>query len=354
LGILIRYFTIWLFVCCCLESCYAKQKSIDSSKKAAIVIRANTGETVYSENPDAKRYPASLTKMMTLLLLFEAIEKRKVTLGTKFKVSALATRQQPSKLELRVGERIPVRALISALAVKSANDVAVVVAEGLSGSVSSFCKLMNNKCRELGMKNSHFVNPSGLPDQRQISTARDMAKLGITLYKRFPKYWQFLSQKFFCYKNVTHKTHCKILQWYKGADGAKTGYIAASGFNLFVTAKRDGDRVFVVVMGRSTAKLRDFYAAHLMDIYLKKCAKKMNTLSPSRFTVTRNMKAARKDLSAQIGKSEMIEQVVHADDEIPVSEIIKSIKLSPSELDNLYKDEEVINEEDEILASKVR
>jgi D-alanyl-D-alanine carboxypeptidase len=306
---------------------------------------------LFAENPDAKKHPASLTKMMTVYILLEAIKNKKITFGTKFKVSKLASRQMPSKIGLKIGEKISVLDIIKMLMVKSANDAAVVAAEGLSGSVSNFCKLMNRKAVQIGMKNTHFENPSGVPNPKQISTARDLVKLGMAAYRDFPQYWYLFSLKSFQYNKTQYDTHCKILRWYKGADGAKTGYVNASGFNLFVTASKYNKagrkkRLFVVVMGRDSPKIRDLYTAQLMDKYLKS------------FTVSSpktDIKTARNKLLEQVSKSEMLDQVIHEEEEILVSDITKSENISKDYLDELYKvDEEVIEAEEEFLVKPAK
>jgi D-alanyl-D-alanine carboxypeptidase len=320
-------------------------------KKAAIVIDADSKSVLFSENPDARRHPASLTKIMTVYILLEAIKNRKVTFSTKFKVSKLASQQIPSKIGLKIGEKIAVLDIIKALTVKSANDAAVVAAEGLSGNVANFCRLMNQKAIKLGMRNTHFENPAGIPNSKQISTARDLAKLGMAVYRDFPQYWHLFSLKSFQYNKIKHDTHCKILHWYKGADGGKTGYVCASGFNLFVTASKynksgEKKRLFVVVMGRDSSKIRDLYAAQLMDKYLKS------------FTISSqqpNIKVAKDKLMEQVSKSEMLDQVIHEEEEILVSDVIKSKNVSKQYLDELYKvEEEVIEAEEEFLVKPAK
>ena len=316
-------------------------------KKAAIVVDfSNNQKIVFSQNEGAKRHPASLTKVMTLYLLFEAVKSGKINFNTKFKVSRLASIQTPSKLGLKVGEKISVLDIIKSLVVKSANDSAVVAAEGLCGSVSNFCELMNRKAKMLGMKNTHFENPSGLPNPHQITTARDIATLGIAIYRHFPQYWYLFSLKSFSYKNAIHGTHSKILHWYKGADGAKTGYIDASGFNLFVTAakyNRSGDakRVFVVVMGESSGKIRDRYAAKLMNQYL----------GEYKIYAAKSSKDSKKlSLLAQVSKSEMLEPIIQETEEIEIAEGAKVSQARKKYFDDLYlRDEDVIQIDEEIF-----
>ena len=245
-------------------------------KKAALIIDCSNLKkkpiVLYQQSANEIRHPASLTKIMTVYLLLEAVQNKKVTFNTRFKVSRFATRQMPSKLNLKEGETISVLDCIKALLVKSANDVAVVVAEGLAGSVPAFCNIMNKKAKSLGMKSTHYENPSGVPNIKQVTCANDIAILGLSLMNRFPQYWHLFSLKNFTYKNKTHGTHCKILRWYNGADGAKTGYICASGFNLWVTANKfnkegKSKRLFAIIFGERSGKERDFKAARLLDSY---------------------------------------------------------------------------------------
>ncbi|MDR2075181.1 MAG: D-alanyl-D-alanine carboxypeptidase [Holosporales bacterium] len=312
-------------------------------KKASIVMDySNNKKIVFSENPDAIRYPASLTKTMTVYLLFEALRAGKITLNTKFKTSKLAVMQIPSKIGVKIGEKITVQQLIRALLVKSANDAAVVAAEGMCGSVKKFAVMMNKKAKQLGMKHTHFENPSGVPDGRQVTTARDMLTLGIAVFKYFPQYWNYFSEKSFSYKGQAHNAHCKITRWYKGADGGKTGFICASGFNLFVTAQRYNKngkqkRMFVVVIGGDSTKSRDLYAAYLMDKFFGeyRIASKIAHLSKQKLKK----------------KSGIMEKVLQTEEEF---EIEKALDYS-AEIDEFYIDDEEsmdIIEEELVLSMK--
>jgi len=236
------------------------------AKYASIVIDAASGAVLHETNADTKNFPASLTKMMTLYLLFEAIDQGEVTLKTKLKVSAHAAKQQPSKLGLKSGTTITVESAIKALVTKSANDVAVVVAEKLGGTESGFAKLMNTKAKALGMDRTSFYNASGLPDSRQLSTARDMATLSLALIEDYPQYFGYFSLRSFTYKGKTYENHNKLLKSYAGVDGLKTGYTKASGFNISVTAVRDGRRLIAVVFGGKTSKSRNAHASDLLDL----------------------------------------------------------------------------------------
>ena len=235
------------------------------AKPAAVVIDGDTGAVLYQKNMNHRHYPASLTKMMTLYLLFEAIEHGDVALGDSFKVSARAAGQPNSKLGLRKGKRIRVSQAILALIVKSANDVATVVAEGLAGSEVAFARKMTAKAKTLGMNRTSFRNASGLPNRGQLSTARDMARLARALYLDFPRYYRYFAATSFRYGGKTYRGHNKFVSSYDGADGLKTGYIRASKFNLAASAKRRGRRLFAVVFGARSPDRRDREMANLLD-----------------------------------------------------------------------------------------
>ena len=233
---------------------------------ASIVLDADTGEVLRSRNADTRNYPASLTKMMTLYMLFEELDGRRMNLNTKMKVSKRAAGQPASKLGLKRGETITVQQAIMALATKSANDVATVVAEAISGTEWEFAIAMTKRARSLGMKRTRFRNASGLPNRKQLSSARDMGILAMALLQEFPHFYDYFSATSFTYEGVTHRTHNNLLKRYPGMDGMKTGYIRASGFNLVASALRDGRRVIAVVFGGRTAKSRDKHMAKLLDL----------------------------------------------------------------------------------------
>lgn len=235
------------------------------AKYASFVFDAETGRVYHETNADTRNYPASLTKMMTLYLLFEAIEQGDMTLKSKMKISARAARQPSSKMWLAPGSKISAENAILALVVRSANDVAVVVAEHLGKTERSFGKLMTKKAQELGMTRTIFRNASGLPNRGQLSTARDMATLAQRLMNDFPQYYKYFARTKFTYEGKTFRGHNKFMSRYAGADGLKTGYINASGFNLAASAKRDGHRLIGVVFGGKSARQRDSHLATLMD-----------------------------------------------------------------------------------------
>ncbi|WP_458735800.1 D-alanyl-D-alanine carboxypeptidase [Zobellella taiwanensis] len=232
---------------------------------AAIVIDAETGAVLHAANADASRYPASLTKMMTLYLLFEAMEKGLMTLDTAMPVSAHAASMPQTNISLKAGERLKVRDAIPALIVRSANDVASVVAEALGGTETAFARMMTDKARAMKMTSTTFRNASGLPDSAQTSTARDLAILSLRLMKDFPQYYHYFSTQSFTYKGRTYNSHNRMVRNYPGVDGMKTGYIRASGFNVATSAERDERRVIGVVMGGKTAQSRDQHMASLLD-----------------------------------------------------------------------------------------
>ncbi|TLF52349.1 D-alanyl-D-alanine carboxypeptidase [Halomonas urmiana] len=232
---------------------------------AGIVIDADTQEILYAENADRLRYPASLTKMMTLYLMFEALEEGRLSMGQSLPVSAYAASKPASKLYVKAGSTIPVETAIDALVIKSANDVAVVVAEALGGSDAHFAKMMTDKARELGMQDTVFRNPNGLPDAGQVTTARDMAVLSRHLMRDFPQYYPRFSRTSFTWRGKTITGHNRLLKSYPGADGLKTGFIRASGFNVATSAVRGDRRLLTVVMGGFTAASRDAHTADLLD-----------------------------------------------------------------------------------------
>ena len=232
---------------------------------AAIVIDVESGDVLHAANPDATRYPASLTKMMTLYMLFEAIEDGSMRLNQSLPVSSQAAAMPASKLWLTAGSSITVEEAIYALVVRSANDVAVVVAEALGGSERNFGNMMTQRARELGMNATQFRNASGLPNNEQVTTARDMATLSIRLMQDFPQYYHYFSTQSFAYRGTTHTSHNRLVRNYPGADGLKTGFIRASGFNVATSAIRDNRRVVSVVMGGFTAASRDAHMVDLLD-----------------------------------------------------------------------------------------
>lgn len=231
---------------------------------AMLIMDAQTGKVLAQENADKPLPPASLTKLMTLFMAFEAIENKKLRMDSHLVITPNAISQPPSKLGMTRDEKITVKQAIHILVTRSANDVAMAMAETIGGSQQNFTKMMTARARSLGMKNSVFYNPSGLPNPGQKSTARDMAILGRALMQYFPQHYHVFNTIRFNYKGRTIETHNNLMRRYKGMDGMKTGYTVASGFNLVASAVRDNRRVIVVVFGGRSAVTRDNHVADLM------------------------------------------------------------------------------------------
>jgi len=236
-----------------------------NAKYASIVVDAETGKVLRSRNANKKLYPASLTKIMTLYMTFDALSRGQVRLNERIRISKRAASMIPSKLNLPVGSSIKVEDAIYALVTKSANDVAVALAEHLAGSEWAFAKRMTSKARALGMRSTTFKNASGLPNKGQKSTARDMAILARALIYNHPQYYHYFSKKNFKYRGVNYRNHNKLLRSYDGMDGIKTGYIHASGFNLVASAVRDNRRLVGVVFGGRSSKTRNNHMVKIMD-----------------------------------------------------------------------------------------
>jgi D-alanyl-D-alanine carboxypeptidase len=232
---------------------------------ASIVLDADTGRVLSEDNADAPTYPASLAKLMTLYLTFEDLNSGRLRLDQYLPVSIEAASRSPTKLGLRAGDAVQVQDLIFGVVTRSANDAAVVLAEGETGSEAAFAERMTRKARELGMTDTVFRNASGLPDPDQHTCARDMAQLSLALYHDFPREYRYFSTREFDFRGTIIVGHDHLLDWYPGADGLKTGYIRASGFNLATSAVRDGHRLIGVVLGGPSASIRDREMAALLD-----------------------------------------------------------------------------------------
>lgn len=244
-----------------------------AAKYSSIVINEETGAVLHAVNPDVRHYPASLTKVMTLYLVFEALDAKRLTMNTRVRISRRAARQPASKLGLKYRETVTVRELILGLAVKSANDAATAIAEHMGGTERKFGNMMSRKARALGMANTRFRNASGLPNRRQLTTARDLALLARAMKRDFPHYYRFFSTRSFTYRGHRFLNHNRLLDRYAGADGLKTGYIRASGFNLAATAARDGIRLIAVVMGTRSPRARDLHTMGLLERGFEKATK---------------------------------------------------------------------------------
>lgn len=272
------FFSIITLIVLCLFLCVAmfSTDALAASKKkratngpnmkyASIVIDADTGMVLYQENADRNLHPASLTKIMTMALVFDALDSGKITERTRLTASSHSSSMPPSKVGLKPGQGITVYDALRTLATKSANDVAVTVAENLGGSEPRFVQMMNFKARQIGMTQTRFVNASGLHDYRQISTARDMAKLAKYVIETYPRHYSVFGLKNAYYNGKSMHNHNKLMSTYPGMDGIKTGYVAASGFNLVASAKHGNTRLIGVVFGGQSANSRNEHMRDLMD-----------------------------------------------------------------------------------------
>ncbi len=239
--------------------------NLANAKYASIVLDAESGRVLHAVNADTRNYPASLTKMMTLYMTFEALQQGRLSLNQQLPVSRRAEGMSPSKLGLKRGQTIKVKDVVLALVTKSANDAAVVIAESLGGTEVKFAQQMTAKAKELGMSRTSFRNASGLPNRRQLSTARDMAKLSLALIRDYPQYYDMFSTQHFSYGGKKHKNHNNLLRSYEGTDGVKTGYTRASGFNLAASVVRNDRRLIAVVFGGKSSRSRDRHIVKLLD-----------------------------------------------------------------------------------------
>jgi D-alanyl-D-alanine carboxypeptidase len=231
----------------------------------AMVIEPDSGLVIYAEEADRPWHPASLTKLMTAYLTFEALRDGKLALEDKIKCSEHALSQPPSKIGLPVGGEMTVDLALKALIIKSANDVAVMLAERISGSELAFVERMNETAKRIGMSQTTFFNANGLPNDQQVTTARDMATLGRTLFKEFPQHADLYAMPSFKIGKRTLRSHNGLLRTFEGADGMKTGFICASGYNVVASAKRDGRRMLAVVLGAESGGARSAKAAQLIQ-----------------------------------------------------------------------------------------
>jgi D-alanyl-D-alanine carboxypeptidase len=243
-----------------------------SPPSASYVLDGNNGAVLQSLNADALRHPASLTKIMTLYLLFERLDGGKIRLDTPLRVSEHASVQAPTKLGLKPGQTISVDDAIKAIVTRSANDIAVVVAENIGGSEDEFCRMMTQKAHSLGMSRTTYVNASGLPDDQQITTAHDQALLGRAIQERFPRYYKYFSTQAFIYHGQSIRNHNHLLGSVEGVDGIKTGFTRASGFNLVTSVHRGGRHLVAVVLGGRSAAQRDAHMRELISANIKLAA----------------------------------------------------------------------------------
>lgn len=241
------------------------KKSTYHPPSAYLLMDADTGAILAQSNPDAELHPASLTKAMTLLLTFDALQRGDIRLYDPVSISYHASHMVPSKLDLEPGSTIRVQDAIYAIVTKSANDIAVALAEHLGGSESRFATMMNRRAQQLGMRHTHFTNASGLHNVKQVSSARDMAILARYIIKAYPQYYRYFATRDFTYNGYTHHNHNRLMDTYSGMDGLKTGFIQQSGFNLISSAKRNGHRLIGVVFGGRSTNARNVQMANLLN-----------------------------------------------------------------------------------------
>lgn len=261
----IRLLTFTLCVLLSLGMLAADAHAKSNPRYASVVMDADTGLILHQRYGNKQLHPASLTKAMTLMLVFDALEEGRLSLNERVVISRHAASMVPSKLGLPAGSSIKVKHAIASLVTKSANDVAVALAEKLGGSERSFARMMTTKAHSVGMKHSYFKNASGLHDPKQVSTARDMAKMGQVLVQDYAQYYHYFSMKTFTYKGKTYRNHNRLMDTYKGMDGLKTGYISAAGFNLVASAVRNNRRIIGVVFGGRTSRSRNEHMNALLD-----------------------------------------------------------------------------------------
>ncbi len=254
---MLRRFAFLALALASFQGAFAPGAAAREARHAAMILDANSGTVLHSQDGDEQRHPASLTKMMTLFLTFETIESGRLSMTDKITISSVAASQAPSKLELEVGEQITVSDAIRAVITKSANDVAVALAEKIGGNERTFVGLMNTRAREIGMTKTHFENASGLPNSEQLTTAHDMITLGLRLQDDFPKFYPLFAMRAFEYNGATHRNHNTMLNTFQGVDGIKTGYTSASGFNLVTSVHRGGRHLVGAVFGGSSAASRN-------------------------------------------------------------------------------------------------
>ncbi len=268
------FFYLYLCVALCMglaPAAFAKGAA-SNPRYAALVVNAETGNVLHQENADKYRYPASLTKMMTLYLTFEAIKQGRLHMDDIITVSAFAASQPRMNMGFRKGQKISVREAILSLIVRSANDSAVALAEEVGGSESAFADKMTLRAKQLGMAHTIFRNASGLPNSEQKTTAYDLARLAIALRRDYPEYYPLFSRTSFTYQGRTYQGHNRLTSNYPGCDGLKTGFVNASGFNLVSSVVRGDTKLVAVVMGGETARSRDAQMVKLLDRFLGKSA----------------------------------------------------------------------------------
>jgi D-alanyl-D-alanine carboxypeptidase len=320
--------------------------ALAQERYAAIVMDARTNEILMEDQADEARFPASLTKMMTLYMLFEALERGDVTMNTRMVASRAASRMPASRLGLRRGDTITVEQAIEAIVVQSANDVAVVVAERLGGTEARFAAQMTTRARALGMTGTRFANASGLPNPALRSTARDMATLGQALWRDFPDQYHYFQTSQFSWRNRSIHGHNRLLGAVDGVDGIKTGYTRASGFNLVTSAVRGDRRVIVVVMGGETAAARDAQVAYLLEgAYQEFARRQVDTSGVSLANLPTNRLDVRLSPSAGGGVSASVSPATPQGTVLPATSNVQMMLPSSVQMDGQGDQEETTEEE---------
>ncbi len=283
---------VWALVMAMAISLGQTGQASANTRYAAYVLDTNTGQVLFSRNADAQRFPASLTKIMTLYLVFEAMEAGRITKDTRIPISAKAAAEAPSKIGVRAGSTITVEQAILALVTKSANDAATAVGEFLGGSEQNFARMMTNKARQLGMASTTFRNAHGLPNPQQVTTARDMAVLGYAIREHFPQQYTYFNTRSFTFGKQRFGNHNRLLGRVNGVDGIKTGFIRASGFNLVTSVRDNGRSLVAVVMGGQSGASRDNHMADLIREHLPRASRsRSNPMLVARGAVTQGTAA---------------------------------------------------------------
>ncbi len=277
----------------------ARKRKRGNPKYAAIVIDAKTGKVLHSRNAYAKRYPASLTKMMTLYLVFEDLKAGRISKSSRLVMTRAGARRPPSKIGLRVGQSISMEQAILSLVTKSANDVSTAIGDKLAGSEAKFAKRMTLKARQLGMKNTTFKNANGLTARGQLTTAADMAKLGMALREHFPRRFKYFNTRSFKFGRRRYGNHNKLLGRVRGVDGIKTGYTRASGFNLVSSVSSRNRRIVAVVMGGRSGRSRNAQMKKLIRAYLPKASTGKSRRQIARATSSRSTRVASRVTAAK-------------------------------------------------------
>ena len=306
--------TIWMLVIVPLSAAAAPY--------AALVMDARSGKVLHARNADTRLHPASLTKMMTLYVVFEAIENGEISLDTMVKVSKHAASEPPSKLGLKAGQRIKLRYLIRAAAIKSANDAATAIAEAVEGSEARFARRMNRTAKAMGMSRTSFKNAHGLTESGHLSTARDMTKLGRHLFYDYPQYYNLFSRltAHAGVRTVKH-TNTRLLNSYKGADGIKTGYTRAAGFNLTASAERNGERIIATVFGGRSTATRNAKVAELLDLGFKRAPRRVALHKPRK-------PAYRGKMGGSAGATTQVAQAAKPAPQAPAGHYGKTVRLA--------------------------